>query len=159
MSRLTRLKTKQHGADGIWAYNEIVRLRAEVDRLSTLATTWEDRARKVLHEDERARVLLEQEREIATLKAKLDTKPTARQWPVMGYGRVAIGGGIQPDGTSALLYLDMGETRPINTDTSDLFPPGEAADPQKLLACIHFRDWGAIQQTIDVLKEMQEELI
>ncbi len=33
MSRLCRLKTKSHGEDGIWAYNEIVRLRAEVEQL------------------------------------------------------------------------------------------------------------------------------
>ena len=31
MSRLCRLKTKTHGKDGKWAYNEIIKLRREVD--------------------------------------------------------------------------------------------------------------------------------
>lgn len=30
MSRLCRLKTKTHGEDGQWAYDEIIRLRREV---------------------------------------------------------------------------------------------------------------------------------
>lgn len=80
------------------------------------------------------------------------------QWPLMGYGRVAIGGARQPDGTSALLYMNMGETREINADTTDLFPIGTHADPSKTLACIFFKDSAAIQQTIDVLHEMQAEL-
>lgn len=81
-----------------------------------------------------------------------------KNWPVMGYGRVAIGGALQPNGMHCLLYMDMGETREINADTSDLFPPGTSADPQKLLAAIYFKDGAAIQQTIDVLREMQAEL-
>ena len=82
----------------------------------------------------------------------------SRKWPVMGYGQVAIGGGIQPDGVRALLYLDMGETRAIGADTTDLFPIGSVADASKLLACVKFKDSAAIQQTIDVLKEMQDEI-
>ena len=81
-----------------------------------------------------------------------------RKWPLMGYGSVAIGGGKQPDGTSCLLYLDMGETRDIYADTTDLFPVGSEANPSKLMACIYFKDGAAIQQTIDVLREMQVEL-
>ena len=81
-----------------------------------------------------------------------------KNWPVMGYGRVAIGGALQPNGMQCLLYLDMGEAREINSDTSDLFPPGSTVAPQKILAAIYFKDTAAIQQTIDVLREMQEEL-
>ena len=79
-------------------------------------------------------------------------------WPVMGYGRVAIGGGLQPNGMSCLLYMDMGETREIDTDTIDLFPIGSVADPGKTLAAIYFKNGKAIQQTIDVLREMQAEI-
>jgi hypothetical protein len=86
-------------------------------------------------------------------------EPVAHKWPLMGYGNVAIGGGINPgDGTPCLLYLDMGEIRDIDADTSDLFPIGSAADPEKLMACIRFKDSAAIQQTIDVLQEMQAEI-
>jgi hypothetical protein len=35
MSRLCRLKTKSHGDDGQWAYNEIVSLRKQRDELLT----------------------------------------------------------------------------------------------------------------------------
>ena len=37
MSRLCRLKTKSHGDDGLWAYNEIVKLRKQRDKLLTAA--------------------------------------------------------------------------------------------------------------------------
>ena len=79
-------------------------------------------------------------------------------WPVMGYGQVAIGGGKQPNGMSALLYLKMGEAREINADTTDLFPVGSEVAPDKLMACVYFKDGAAMQQTIDVLREMQQEI-
>ena len=37
MSRLCRLKTKSHGDDGLWAYNEIVKLRKQRDELLAAA--------------------------------------------------------------------------------------------------------------------------
>lgn len=37
MSRLCRLKTKSHGDDGLWAYNEIVKLRKQRDALLAAA--------------------------------------------------------------------------------------------------------------------------
>ena len=41
MSRLCRLKTSSHGDDGKWAYEEIVKLRAELSALKTdSATAW-----------------------------------------------------------------------------------------------------------------------
>lgn len=95
---------------------------------------------------------------IAELEKQRDELLAERNWPVMGYGKVAIGGCLQPDGTSALLYLDMGETRPIDADTTDLFPVGSHASPEKLLACVRFKDESAIQQTIDVLTEMKAEI-
>lgn len=95
---------------------------------------------------------------IKQLVLERDELLAARNWPVMGYGKVAIGGGLQPDGSSALLYMDMGETRPIDTDTTDLFPVGSHAERAKLLACVYFKDSAAIQQTIEVLQEMQTEI-
>ena len=94
---------------------------------------------------------------IDALAKPVKQEPVAHKWPLMGYGNVAIGGCKQPDGTSGLIYLDMGETREIDADTTDLFPVGSEADPSKLLACIYFKDGSAIQQTIDVLHEMQIE--
>lgn len=91
------------------------------------------------------------------VKHEVHQEPVAHKWPLMGYGNVSIGGCKQPDGTSGLIYLDMGETREIDADTTDLFPVGSKADPSKLLACIYFKDGSAIQQTIDVLREMQIE--
>lgn len=87
-----------------------------------------------------------------------EAQEPAHKWPLMGYGNVAIGGGKQPDGTPCLLYMDMGETREIGADTTDIFSVGSEADPTKLLACIYFKDGVAIQQTIDVLQEMQVEI-
>ena len=41
MSRLCRLKTSSHGEDGKWAYEEIVKLRAELSALKAdNATAW-----------------------------------------------------------------------------------------------------------------------
>ena len=41
MSRLCRLKTSSHGEDGKWAYEEIVKLRAELSALQAdSATAW-----------------------------------------------------------------------------------------------------------------------
>lgn len=79
-------------------------------------------------------------------------------WPIMGYGEVAIGGGRSPDGIPCILYMDMGEVREINADTSDLFPLGSTAKADKVLACVYFKDGAAIQQTIDVLREMQDDI-
>lgn len=92
----------------------------------------------------------------AVLEAQKGQEPAA--WPVMGYGQVAIGGGKQPNGMSALLYLKMGEAREINADTTDLFPVGSEVAPDKLMACVYFKDGAAMQQTIDVLREMQQEI-
>jgi hypothetical protein len=85
--------------------------------------------------------------------------PVAREWPIMGYGNVAIGGGRnKADGNSYLLYLKLDEPREINTDTTDVFPVGQEAPQEKLLACIYFKDGAAMQQTIEVLQEMQAEI-
>lgn len=79
-------------------------------------------------------------------------------WPVMGYGRVSIGHGKSPDGVPCLLYMDLGEARPIDADTTDVFPVGSIASKDKTLACIYFKDSAAMQQTIDVIREMQQAL-
>ena len=92
----------------------------------------------------------------AVLEAQEKQEPVA--WPVMGDGQVAIGGGKQPNGMSALLYLEMGEAREIDADTTDLFPVGSEAAPDKLMACVYFKDGAAMQQTIDILREMQQEI-
>ncbi len=83
----------------------------------------------------------------------------ARKWPLMGYGNVAIGGGHHPeDGTSCLMFMDMGETREVGADTSDLFPVGSEADASKTLACIYFKDGEAMQTVIDALEQMQSDV-
>ncbi len=83
----------------------------------------------------------------------------AREWPIMGYGNVAIGGGRdKEDGMSCLVYLKLDESREINADTTDVFPVGKEAPQDKLLACVYFKDGAAMQQTIEVLQEMQAEI-
>ena len=42
MSRLCRLKTKSHGEDGLWAYNEITQLRAKVAELEAKLEKYEN---------------------------------------------------------------------------------------------------------------------
>jgi len=49
MSRLCRLKTKTHGEDGQWAYEEITKLREQVaaqaaviEKLPTLYVQWSE---------------------------------------------------------------------------------------------------------------------
>ena len=86
-------------------------------------------------------------------------EPVAREWPIRGYGNVAIGGGRnKADGSSYLLYLKLDEPREINADTTDVFPVGQEAPQEKLLACVYFKDGAAIQQTIEVLQGMQTEI-
>lgn len=77
---------------------------------------------------------------------------------VMGFGRVAVGQCKAADNQMpGIIYLDMGgEQRDPDTPCDDLFQPGTAADPSKILACIHFSTAASVWQTIDVLHELLE---
>ena len=82
-----------------------------------------------------------------------------RQWPKMGFGKVAIGSCDLPCGGRGLLYLDMrGEQREINEDTTDLYPIGSELDPGSVLARVDFATADAVRQTIQVLEEMEREM-
>lgn len=92
--------------------------------------------------------------------------PTAAQQPsvgyrraIMGFGRVAVGGCKGADNQlPGIIYLDMdGEQREPDTPCDDLFQPGTAPDPSKILACIHFSTAASVFQTIDVLHELLED--
>lgn len=48
MSRLCRLKCKSHGEDGKWAYNEIIRLRKELDESRAASQAREAKLREAL---------------------------------------------------------------------------------------------------------------
>lgn len=77
---------------------------------------------------------------------------------VMGFGRVAVGQCKAADNQMpGIIYLDMGgEQRDHDTPCDDLFQPGTAADPSRILACIHFSTAASVWQTIDVLHELLE---
>ena len=48
MSRLCRLKCKSYGEDGKWAYNEIIRLRKELDESRAASQAREAKLREAL---------------------------------------------------------------------------------------------------------------
>ncbi len=75
---------------------------------------------------------------------------------IMGFGKVAVGGCKAADNQMpGIIYLDMGgEQREPDTPCDDLFQPGTAADPSKILACVHFSTRASVWQTIDVLHEI-----
>lgn len=77
-------------------------------------------------------------------------------WPEMGHGNVAVGECKRADdNTAGLIYLRLDEARKIGDDTGDVYPVGEAANDEKVLACIYFSTAESIQQTIDILQEIK----
>lgn len=73
----------------------------------------------------------------------------------MGDGRVAVGQCKDKEtGSSGIVYLEMGEQRSLNADTSDLFPVGSTLDTDRILACIYFKTANSVLQSIDVLTEL-----
>ena len=77
-------------------------------------------------------------------------------WPEMGHGKVAVGECKRADDNMAgLIYLQLDEARKIGDDTGDVYPVGEAAKDEQVLACIYFSTAESIQQTIDVLQEIK----
>lgn len=72
---------------------------------------------------------------------------------VMGDGAVAIGDCYGEDGTPGIIYLDMpGEKRAIGASTEDIFEPNTRPDPDRILACIHFKTPESVKQTIEILQ-------
>lgn len=55
MSRLCRLKTKSHGEDGLWAYNEITQLRATIEKLQAIRREFDVENTRLLVENEKLR--------------------------------------------------------------------------------------------------------
>lgn len=74
----------------------------------------------------------------------------------MGFGNVAVGTcESEGEGYGGICYLDISNTPlPIDTDTAHLFPVGERAPPNKILALIHFATSDSVRQSIDVLNEL-----
>jgi len=81
-------------------------------------------------------------------------------YPVMGFGKVSVGRCEAQDEnkTQGIIYLDSGVTRPLNEDTSDIFPIGSEAPKDKVLACVYFATPESVQQTINILSELLSEM-
>lgn len=84
----------------------------------------------------------------------------AQRWPQvdMGFGKFAVGsctGAVT--GVPGLMYLHLDEPRPHNADCSDVFPVGSTAPEDRIASIINFHSAEALQQTIDVLLELQRE--
>lgn len=78
----------------------------------------------------------------------------------MGFGKVAVGECICADtGVPGLIYLELEleKPRPHGTDCADIYPVGEAADPDKVLACIHFHTLATVDQTIEVMQNIRKK--
>jgi hypothetical protein len=77
----------------------------------------------------------------------------------MGSGNVAVGTcrRAQDDDTPGLIYLKLDAPREIGADTGDVYPPGEPAADDNVLACVYFKTAESVQQTIDVLLEMKRD--
>ena len=82
-----------------------------------------------------------------------------KQEPVrMGFGKVAVGSCKDPeDGTPGIIYLPLDFPRAFDSDTTDVYPVGSAVPRSKFLACIYFHSPETLQQSIDVLLEIQKE--
>lgn len=77
----------------------------------------------------------------------------------MGFGKFAVGGCVHPETrVPGIAYLHLrGDIRPIGADTTDVYPVGMEAQPNDIAGLIYFHNAFAIQQTIEVLLEMQHE--
>lgn len=76
---------------------------------------------------------------------------------VMGRGNVAVGTCKRAeDGIPGIIYLAIPEVREHGTDCADVYPVGSQAPRDKVLACIQFETPQVLQQSIDVLKELQK---
>lgn len=80
-----------------------------------------------------------------------------KQWPVMGYGNIAISGvrNAADPRLAGIVYLKLPSARAIDEDCSDLYPTGSQTSDDDTLACIYFKDAASIDQTIDVLSELK----
>ena len=76
----------------------------------------------------------------------------------MGFGKVAVGSCKDPeDGTPGIIYLPLDFPRAFDSDTTDVYPVGSVVPRSKFLACIYFHSSKTLQQSIDVLLEIQRE--
>jgi hypothetical protein len=81
-----------------------------------------------------------------------------KEYPVMGYGYYTIAPVTHQDGTMGLLYAKNNTFRDINSDTSDLFPPNPTLNDMDIVSLVFYKDGDAIEQTIQVLREMQNTI-
>lgn len=76
----------------------------------------------------------------------------------MGLGKIAIGGCMRStDGAPGVIYLKMPDAREINADCTDIYPVGTNPPDGSMLACIYFLTPESLQQSINVLIELQDE--
>ena len=76
----------------------------------------------------------------------------------MGFGKFAVGGCWHPESKiPGIIYLHLRDARPLGTDTTDVYPVGSQAQPNDIAGLVYFHNAFAIQQTIDVLLELQRE--
>jgi hypothetical protein len=101
--------------------------------------------------------LKEQEYREAEIKEQTDVEFN----PVnAGLGNVLVGSAVCPEtGVKGIAYLRLPEvSRRLNADCSDIYPDNSQVNAKDVLACIYFHTPEAIQQSIDVLIEVQKEM-
>lgn len=76
----------------------------------------------------------------------------------MGFGKFAVGGCKHFEtGVPGIIYLHLPEPREFGADTSDVYPENSQPNAEDIASNIFFHTPGAMQQTIDVLLELQRE--
>lgn len=77
----------------------------------------------------------------------------------MGFGEVVIASGhCTAEKVPCICYAELPNNqvpRPINTNSNDIYPYGSIVPTENILACIYFHTPESLQQTIDILQQMQ----
>lgn len=96
---------------------------------------------------------------ITELEAKLAAiEAQRREWPTMGFGKVAVGRGYSPaNKRPCLVYLRLNEVRRIGQSAEDIYPVGSEAREEDLLALVRFATPESVRQTIGILNEIIEQ--
>ena len=103
---------------------------------------------------EHSKELAQASETIAALQARIDYP-----WPIMGEGKVAVGQCrySADNDMPGLIYLKLGAPRDIGADTGDIYPVGQPVADSAVLACVYFLTPEAIQQSIEILGEIQRD--
>ncbi|MGC0155858.1 hypothetical protein ACPRNU_25670, partial [Chromobacterium vaccinii] len=76
----------------------------------------------------------------------------------MGLGQFAVGGCCHPETrVPGIVYLHLRDARPLGSDTTDVYPVGSEAQPHDIAGLVYFHNELALQQTIEVLQELQRD--